>query len=132
MHRAEREVHLSEQYGTSGQEVEYWGVVVQARTTANLSVVDPTIVERVLRRSAWCARRGITDLLCVCFCCTSPTRLSDSTPRDATCVKGVTEAELTPRFARGGAMRTATGARVTRRPALRRRARGARPKAAMS
>lgn len=131
MHRAEREVHLSEQHGTSGQDIEYWGVVVQARTTATLHVIDASGGERVLRSSAWRARWSSADLLCVRCCCTLPQAILAAC-RARQPLERCTDRKLMLRPAKGGATRTATGARVTRRPALRRRARGARPKAAMS
>lgn len=43
MHRSEREVQLSEQHGTAGQEIDYWGVVVQVCAT-----LYPKCVQSVL------------------------------------------------------------------------------------
>lgn len=83
MHRAEREVHLSEQHGTSGQDIEYWGVVVQARTTATLHVIDASGGERVLRSSAWCARWSCRPALCALLLHIAASYIG-SVPRKAT------------------------------------------------
>lgn len=64
MHRSEREVQLSERHGTAGQEIDYWGVVVQVCATLYAKCVHSVLPALDFMRGCWClGERGCPVVL---------------------------------------------------------------------